>query len=408
MKKEQEELLKLKRKLLNEGIIMKEKDIALYDRIKFHEIKLRKFFGKEFNYNLLSTKDYVRLEKIPVEGKVQSWMTLKIKGQKKNYELKKKSDFIFLCIILHFLSEKGKGTQFLLNEMVEDARVFCAKRLGKEISFEGKVEGKKNRTSFVTAAKFAEYYGCMKVVAESYEDLGTDESTQALLKVTDSVDHLMNTIFKKVDRATNLKELMEENELNEEILSPTARTKIVRKLMLSPIVFMHDLEEDELDYINDPKKRTELSVFFDLELGMAIEWYEDMFYTVDEYNRIFENFPKTRTDVDGAIVLNKDATFTKLVVLYMNEIAQKGNLEITKFEGIKVLEKIISENDDYIAKSLKAKKTDVLFVDLINEMRKWLIVNEVEKEVYSFNEFVYRLKPELIKDEEDENKDELL
>ena len=95
--------------LLENYIILKEKDRDLYYDIVDNADSYREFIDDILSYNLIIKDDFLKLEKIPT--KPEAWMGIK--------DFKDKKEYIFFILVLMFLEDKNKEEQFILSNITE-------------------------------------------------------------------------------------------------------------------------------------------------------------------------------------------------------------------------------------------------------------------------------------------------
>lgn len=98
--------------LLNQPFVSHQRDPDLYNKARDHYVDLRNWFHEQAGWSLIMTRQFVKLEKVPVVW--QPWM--RIDG------LRDGRDYGLFCFGLWYLEGLGEGDQFLLSELVEAIR----------------------------------------------------------------------------------------------------------------------------------------------------------------------------------------------------------------------------------------------------------------------------------------------
>ena len=95
--------------LLENYLILKERDKELYYDIKDNIDKYKSFIYDNLAYDIIIKDDFIKLEKIP--GIPEEWM-----GIKEFTEIK---EYIFFILLITFLEDKNKEEQFILSSITE-------------------------------------------------------------------------------------------------------------------------------------------------------------------------------------------------------------------------------------------------------------------------------------------------
>jgi len=233
------------RLLIERFWLTREDNEAEYYLIKDNEAEIKAFFRDTFRYRLIITHELVKLEKVPVE--TYNWMGNKdVKGQT---TFKRQRDFVFLFCILAFIEGKGQDDQFSLQNICEAIQAYYPQPDdGEHVTIIWKEgAGYKNRLSLIRVLKYALKMKLIVDVDQYLEDFAADGTHDVLFERTPYVPYFirqMKDVFAWEDYADFTDDLANENE---EYVS--GKHRFYRRLFLEPIVYHHEITEEEEDYV---------------------------------------------------------------------------------------------------------------------------------------------------------------
>lgn len=153
--------------LLENYLILKERDKELYYDVKDNIDKYKSFIYDNLAYDIIIKDDFIKLEKIP--GIPEEWM-----GINEFTEIK---EYIFFILLITFLEDKNKEEQFILSTITE----YIEHNYPDE-----KIEWTifKNRKSLIKVMKFAIDIGIIKKNDGSEEEFSKSETGDVLYEST--------------------------------------------------------------------------------------------------------------------------------------------------------------------------------------------------------------------------------
>lgn len=236
-----EEVKQCIEQLLQRFWVIKDQDEELYYKITDHEAEIKKFFRETFHFRLIMTYEMIKLEKIP--AKTYPWMGEKtVKG---NPVFKTQRDFVFFFCFLAFLEGKTKDQQFTLQNICESLQAYYPS--DQPIIWKEGI-GYQNRLSLVRILKYAVQSKLIWVVDQQIEDFAGDAAHDVLLQRTAFASYFLRQFQTDVTEWKSLNDF--ELYLDKENIELTERKhRYYRRLFLEPIVYHHEIPEDEADYL---------------------------------------------------------------------------------------------------------------------------------------------------------------
>ncbi|MBN7576965.1 MULTISPECIES: TIGR02678 family protein [Clostridium] len=311
--------------LLENYIILKEKDRELYYDIIDNIDNYREFINDNLSYNLIIKEDFIKLEKIPAIPK--SWMGIQSFNNKKEY--------IFFLLILMYLEDKNKEEQFILSNVTEYI----------EHNYPGeKIEWTvfKNRKSLITVLKFSLELGIIKKNDGEEEEFNKSENGEVLYESTGISRYVVRRFNREIFDSESYIELLED--AIEGISTDKGiirKNRVFRELTLSPIVYNN---ENSSDYEYIKNYRNSIKSTFEKYLEWDIHIHKNgAMAVIKNANEIRDTFPNGKGESaitlfvnrkikdmleDGKLIINEKDT-----IIIKEELFDKILLEVKKKYG---------------------------------------------------------------------------
>lgn len=301
--------------LLENYIILKEKDRELYYDIIDNVDKYREFINDNLSYNLIVKEDFIKLEKIPAMPK--SWMGIKSFNNKKEY--------IFFLLVLMYLEDKNKEEQFILSNITE----YIEHNYPDE-----KIEWTvfKNRKSLITVLKFSLELGIIKKNDGEEEDFNKSENGEILYESTGISRYIVRRFNREIFNSESYEELLED--AIEGISTDKGiirKNRVFRELTLSPIVYN---SENSSDYEYIKNYRNSIKSIFEKYLEWDIHIHKNgAMAVIKNANEIKDTFPSGKGESAITLFVNRK----------IKNMLEDGKLIINDKDTIIIKEELFDE-----------------------------------------------------------------
>lgn len=364
--------------LLQRFWIIKDEDEALFYKIKDHEPEIKKFFRDTFHYRLVMTYEMIKLEKIPAQA--FPWMG--DKTMKGNPVFKTQRDFAFFFCFLAFLEGKSKEQQFTLQNICESLQAFyptAAPIIWKEGG------GYQNRLSLVRILKYAVKFNLIWVVDQQIEDFAGDAAHDVLFQRTPFVSYFLRNFQEDVSEWRSLADferyLREENEELAE-----RKHRYYRRLFMQPVVYHHEIPEDEADYLKN----------FYTAIENNIEKHTDF-----RFERYRNNSMLVRQAYSmGDICHPSDSMDAKLAMLasqYLLEHSDRyprqfyNEVELTVDRIDRMIDELRSKYRKYWTQKMRRSSVSEVRNHLLSYLLRWNFAAQMDERTYVFKEGLFRI-----------------
>ncbi|MEW9674904.1 TIGR02678 family protein [Lentibacillus sp. L22] len=376
-----EEVQRCIRILLERFWITRDDNEELYYLIKDNEAEIKTFFRDTFRYRLIITHELIKLEKVPV--RTFNWMGNKeVNGQS---TFKRQRDFVFLFCLLAFIEGKGRDDQFSLQDICEAIQAYYPQSETKEhvtiIWKEG--TGYKNRLSLVRVLKYALKMKLIVIVDQYLEDFATDATHDVLFERTPYVSYFIRN-FKDLFAWDNYDDFQTflANENNEYI---DGKHRFYRRLFLEPIVYHHEISEDEQDYV----KRFHHTIENNVQR-----------YTGYEYEHYRHNSVLTKTTmVSGEVLHPAENMLSNLILSFAGYLLENqadyafsftNEIDISNNEIQQILSKLKENDSRFWSKSFKQMSTEQLRNVVTNFLVNWNFADMKDDKTVTLKEGLFR------------------
>jgi len=227
--------------LLNQRWVLKKRTPELYFKLKDQYEFYKPFFRDKLGYNILINPLLIKAEKIP--GRSEVWMGIQAFETPQAY--------VFLCLVLMFLEEKDIEEQFVLSQITEFLQNhYPGEKLDWTVFSKRKV--------LIQVLKFCSEEGLI-VINDGNESgfTGSIGSVEVLYENTGASKYFMRRFNFDVSEVRNFQDIeRSEWQSQDKDRGLFRRYRVYRRLVMSPIVYQ-DNEEDQ-DYLYIKKQRSML------------------------------------------------------------------------------------------------------------------------------------------------------
>jgi uncharacterized protein (TIGR02678 family) len=346
--------------LLENFIVLKERNRELYYSIKDNYESFRDFFTEKLGYNLIFHEDFLKLEKVP--GKAESWMGIENFTDTKEY--------IFFMLILMYLEDKNKEEQFVLSFITEYISNYYP---NEKIDWTKYV----NRKSLVKVIKLALTLGIMKNNDGNEEEFSSNENADVLYESTGISRYIVRGFSKDIMECESIEELMKYNyEGIEEDRGVIRRNRVYRRLLLSPIVYNNGVEDSDYEYIK--KFRSSIQDSFEKNLGWEVHVHKNgSLIVLSDDNKLGDTFPSMKGESEAVLIFGKfirEKLERKELTLNLND-----EIILTKDDFSKLLLELREIKGSGFKKELRDSKEDYFVDSLLSYMKEFLMAEEREQ-----------------------------
>lgn len=275
--------------LLENYLILKERDKDLYYDVKDNIDKYKSFIYDNLAYDIIIKDDFIKLEKIP--GIPEEWM-----GINEFTEIK---EYIFFILLITFLEDKNKEEQFILSSITE----YIEHNYPDE-----KIEWTifKNRKSLIKVMKFAIDIGIIKKNDGSEEEFSKSETGDVLYESTGLSRYIVRRFSKNIEESESYEDLLgDEFSGISKDLGTVRKNRVFRRLLLSPVVYNDENDNGDYDYIKS--KRSFIRNTFEENLGWDIHIHKNGALAVlENSNEVKDIFPNKKGESAAVLFINKE------------------------------------------------------------------------------------------------------
>lgn len=275
--------------LLENYLILKERDKDLYYDVKDNIDKYKSFIYDNLAYDIIIKDDFIKLEKIPVIP--EEWM-----GINEFTEIK---EYIFFILLITFLEDKNKEEQFILSSITE----YIEHNYPDE-----KIEWTifKNRKSLIKVMKFAIDIGIIKKNDGSEEEFSKSETGDVLYESTGLSRYIVRRFSKNIEDSESYEDLLgDEFSGISKDLGTVRKNRVFRRLLLSPVVYNDENDNGDYDYIKS--KRSFIRNTFEENLGWDIHIHKNgALAALENSNEVKDIFPNKKGESAAVLFINKE------------------------------------------------------------------------------------------------------
>uniref|UniRef100_A0A7C5V4W7 TIGR02678 family protein n=1 Tax=Caldicellulosiruptor owensensis TaxID=55205 RepID=A0A7C5V4W7_9FIRM len=338
-------------KLLSNFWVLKEKDVESYYECKNIDKELKDFIVSKLGLKFYVTSDMVRLEKVPLVPR--EYMGI--------LDFEEPKDYVFFCLVLAFLEDKGKDTQFLLEDITQYIR---SNFPGEEIDW----TMYSDRRSLIRVLKFCEKMGLIKIDDGNQELFVERVDVDVLYESTGLSKYFMRTFPKSLVEYSSVEEILNSefeftNGLSDQI-TDIKRIKAYRGLLIDGIVDFKS--EVPLYYI----KKQKTTILQDLEK-----------FVPELELHLFKSFAYLSVEGDYKYTYPDDSNLCDVLLLCSRELLErfeKGELRLSPAHDILeisldhfklIVEDVKKNYGHFWNKEWREKSTEKIFEELLEYLQ---------------------------------------
>ncbi len=297
--------------LLERYWVSKEEDKELYYRVKDAYPEFKDFLQNKLGYRIIINPYIIKLEKIP--GKPESWMGIE--------DFNDKLEYVFFCLLLTFLEDKGPEEQFILSQVTEFI----------EAVFPGKGDEKvdwtlyNQRRHLIKVMRLAEDIHIIKLNDGTDSNFMTSSQGEVLYENTSLSKYVMQNFTGNIFNYFSFKDIEKGEWLDlDRDRGRIRRNRVYRRLFMSPIVYNEGVEDADYLYIKNYRNMLGKDVEDLLDSELHVH-KNGAFIALDESKSFKDVFPNNKNISD--IVLQINGIIRELLV--NGEISKKEDDIIT-------------------------------------------------------------------------------
>ena len=275
--------------LLENFIILKDKNRELYYDIKDNVDKYKEFIYDALSYDLIIREDFIKLEKVP--GIPEEWMGIQ--------DFKEIKEYIFFIIVIMFLEDKNKEEQFVLSSITEYIEsIYPNERIDWTVF--------KNRKSLINVMKVSIDMGLIKRNDGTEDEFSKSEFGEVLYENTGISRYVVRKFTKDIYDGENYKDLLEDTwEGISNDKGVVRKNRVYRRLLLSPIVYNSENEDSDYEYIKNYRNYIKNSFEKILEWDLHIH-KNGALIALSNQSAIKDTFPNQKGECLATLLINKE------------------------------------------------------------------------------------------------------
>lgn len=326
--------------------ILRQDSPSDYQLIRENEKALRRYISEKLGYSLIIHKDFIKLEKVPVEPK--SWMGIQ--------DFQHPRDYVLFCCGLAYLENRSVEDQFLLSELAKEL----------EESYPGIIKidwtNYQHRQSLVRVLKKMVELNCIREV-DSYsggvEEFARSEEQEVLYQGTIYSRYYMRNHLRTLKSCQTIEDIltMDWERSQEDI----RRKRVYRQLFIEPVLYRKEQDDEDFDYIRRYRNRVRDDIEEHSPFELQVTKNAAML-TLPEQKQQYESYP----DRKARSLLSLHVQSFLRDRLDQFEVSSFGEIRLTRAQFEVIIENVSSEfklgwSIEYREKSsLKKTAEDVL------------------------------------------------
>lgn len=334
--------------LLENYIIIKEKDRNLYYDINDNIGDYIDFIKEKLNFNLIMRDDFIKLEKIPQTP--NEFMGIK--------DFDSKTEYIFLMLLIIFLEDKNKEEQFILSNITEYIKYNYSYIDWTKTKY---------RKSLVKVMKLLIDIGVIKRTDGDEDNFYSDEKNDVLYENTGLSKYIVRNFQMDIENVSSYKDLLDK--------SDTLQNKIYKNLILSPIMYNED--KDEYDYLK--RNKNHIANNFDKYLDWDIHIHKNGALATLKNSSIKDVFPNKKGESSVVLIINN----------YLDNLIKDNKLKredndtviLKKYEFKNILKDIRKEYGHGFVKLFRECSDEVFCDKIINYMKEFFMIKETTVDI---------------------------
>ncbi|MFL2076714.1 TIGR02678 family protein [Marinilactibacillus psychrotolerans] len=354
---EQEEALMI---LFEQYWVLRKKDPESYRVIRENEKALKRYISEKFGYAFIIHKDFIKLEKVPVEPK--TWMGLQ--------DFQEPRDYALFCCGLAYMENRSIEDQFLLSELTEALTELFPGLFSLDWT------NYQHRLSLVRVIK-------KLVELDILQEIDSDTGGVEGFARTDNQEVLFqSTIYSRYFMRTHARSLKETQSI-EEILKmdwerdqeDQRRKRVYRQLLLEPVLYRESEEDLLFDYIRRFRNRVREDIETHTPYELQITKNMAML-TLPEQKQQLESFP------DRKAVSSVSLHFLTMIQekLDHREVDPFGEIRLTQAQFEQMIQEMRKKYQHGWSSEYREKSTlQKIAEDVFRQLDEWSFLKKEEQ-----------------------------
>lgn len=220
--------------------ILRDEDPFSYQLIRENEKALKRYLSDKFGFSLIVHKDFIKLEKVPVEPK--TWMGLQ--------DFQHPRDYVLFCCALAYLENRSVEDQFLLSEFTNELETLYPGEFSLDWT------NYQHRQSLVRVLKKMVEEKCIREVdshSGGIEEFARSENQEVLYQATIYSRYYMRNHPHSLKECRTIEDILKMDwERNQD---DSRRKRVYRQLFFEPVMYRKSEEDPDFDYIRRYRNR---------------------------------------------------------------------------------------------------------------------------------------------------------
>lgn len=348
--------------LLEKNFILKEEQRELYYSIKDHYKQIKPFIVDKLGYELIIRSDFIRLEKRP--GKAESWMGIK--------EFEDKQAYVFFMLLIMFLEDKNKEDQFLLSHITD---YIAANAIGEEVDW----TQYKTRRMLIKVLQVALSFKLINTTDGEEGDFIQDASKEVLFESTGLSRYFVRTFHSDVMALKSYKDLeVEKEDILDQEKGVVRKNRVYRKLLLSPIVYREEHNDEDYAYIKNYHHIIEED--FRKYLGWTFQLHRNGALVIPgEQDKVSYTFPSTSALSD--IMLQFNGLIKKELLEGQLHPTMEDTIVMDKSQFQEFVQQLMDEKSIGWSKEYREADKERVSNDLLQALRRFKMAEVKQDQV---------------------------
>lgn len=334
-----------------------------FNKIRDAENKIKPFVEEKLGYRLIINPYIIKLEKVPSD--VEEWMGIDA--------FQTPMDYVFLCLLLAFLEDKGPEDQFVLSNITEYI----------EAQYDGpdKVDWTlfQHRKSLVRVLNFAVDIGIIKIDDGDHERFSESEDTEVLYENTGISRYFLRSFNREITEDMKIEDFLQEdlNLSNPKDVVIQRRHRVYRKLILSPSVYSEGPDDQDFMYIKNYRN----TIAKDLEeyLDAKLHLHKTSAFVLFNDNKYLKSYFPDKNKNISDIMLQVNKIIRQMIEDGKLAYNPDDTIDITEAEFINIILKVKERFSDGWYKSYREMSEKQLIEEVIENMESFKMIKRVEE-----------------------------
>lgn len=354
--------------LLNQRWVLKKQDPETYFKLKDQYQVYKKFFQEKLGYHVLINPLLVKAEKTP--GEVQTWMGIQAFTQP--------MDYVFLCFVLMFLEELETEEQFVLAQVTD----FIQQQNVDDLVIDWTQFSQ--RKALIKVLRFCTNEGMMMVTdGDDHRFTSSVDAVEVLYQNTGASKYFMRRFVYDISDVQKVDDFAElEWQMTNQDRGVVRRHRVYRRLLMSPVVYQTDDDDQDYDYIR--RQRSVIEHDVEQYLGGDFHLHKNGAFVLMPQGMLTDGLPNRKNSSD--IVLQTCHLIQKKV--QAGELVRQANdvIVISYVKWKTLLQEMAERNGDGWGKQYRELSFNRLCEEINMTMKAFgMIDDEIsETEIYIY------------------------